>query len=99
MQQKKSFSTVALIRQRAPRASTKAQTDGMLPLEYMLRIINDPNASRSRRDKMAIIAAPYCHPKLTNTQPKGKKNQQVEAAATAGEGTEWADDLEVNQIN
>jgi hypothetical protein len=94
MQQKKSFSTLALIRQRAPRVLTKMQREGILPLDYMLSVIRDPNASQSRRDKMAIAAAPYCHPRMTEVQGKGKKDQQAEAAATAGAGTEWANDLD-----
>jgi hypothetical protein len=49
---------------------------------------------------MAIAAAPYCHPRLTDAAPMGKKDQRAEAAATAGgAGTEWSDDLEVNQVN
>jgi hypothetical protein len=99
MQQKKPFSALAQIRARASRVLTKTQNDGILPLDYMLSVIRDPNASQSRRDKMAIRAAPYCHPRLTEAQAKGKKDQQAEAAATAGKGTDWADDLEVNQVN
>ena len=36
--------------------------DGMLPLDYMLAVIRDPNATQQRRDRMAVAAAPYCHP-------------------------------------
>ena len=73
---------------------------GLLPLDYMLAVIRDPNASQLRRDKMAIAAAPYCHARKTDEAPMGKKDQRAEAAATAGgTGTEWSDDLEVNQVN
>jgi hypothetical protein len=37
-----------------------------LPLEYMLRIMNDEDAPASRRDYMAVSAAPYCHQRQTN---------------------------------
>jgi hypothetical protein len=79
---------------------TEAQLNGLLPLDYMLAVIRDPNASQSRRDRMAAIAAPYCHARKTEDSPMGKKDQRAEAAATAGgAGTEWSDDLEVNQVN
>jgi hypothetical protein len=43
---------------------------------------------------MAIAAAPYCHPKIADYQ-RGKKDQQTEAAETAGIGTPWAADIEM----
>jgi hypothetical protein len=79
---------------------TEEQLNGMLPLDYMLAVIRDQNATQLRRDKMAIAAAPYCHARKTDEAPMGKKDQRAEAAATAGgAGTEWSDDLEVNQVN
>ena len=78
----------------------EAQLKGMLPLDYMLWVIRDPNATQARRDKMAIAAAPYCHARKTEDLPKGKKDQQIEAAAMAGGAdTEWSGDLEVSQVN
>jgi len=71
-----------------------SKVPGITPLDYMLSVIRDPTATQERRDKMAIAAAPYCHARLTEAQPKGKKDQQVEAAATAGMGTQWSSDLE-----
>ena len=65
----------------------------MQPLEYMLTIMNDPTAEAYRRDRMAIAAAPFCHPRLSD-MVKGKKDQQAEAAEQAGAGTEWGKDLE-----
>ena len=65
----------------------------MMPLDYMLSVINDPTASKARRDRMATVAAPYCHPKLADLT-KGKKDQQTDAADTAGIGTPWAADVE-----
>jgi hypothetical protein len=67
---------------------------GLLPLDYMLAVIRDPNASQLRRDRMAVAAAPYCHARLTDAPPKGKKDQRAEAAEEAGMGTGWATDLE-----
>jgi hypothetical protein len=67
---------------------------GLLPLDYMLAVIRDPNASQLRRDKMAIAAAPYCHARMSEVAPKGKKDQRTEDAEQAGMGTPWSSDLE-----
>lgn len=64
----------------------------MMPLDYMLMVIRDETASQERRDRMAMAAAPYCHAKLAD-RAKGMKDQQSEAAETAGLGTPWAADL------
>ena len=78
----------------------EVQTSNMQPLEYMLKVMNDLTVDETRRDRMAIAAAPYCHARKTDEAPMGKKDQRAEAAATAGgTGTEWSDDLEVNQVN
>jgi phage terminase small subunit len=47
------------------------------PLEVMLKIMRDPNADPDLRARMAIAAAPYCHPKMGE---QGKKDQKNEAA-------------------
>lgn len=43
---------------------------GILPLEYMLKVLRDVNEEPERRDAMAIAAAPYVHPKLTSVEAK-----------------------------
>jgi len=68
-------------------------TPGIMPLDYMLSVIRDPTARQDRRDRMAIAAAPYCHPRMADTT-KGKKDQQTDAAWMAGQGTQWSADLE-----
>ena len=35
-----------------------------MPLDYMLRIMRDPDLDPARRDVMARSAAPMCHPQL-----------------------------------
>jgi hypothetical protein len=65
----------------------------MLPLEYMLAVMNDPTADDTRRDRMAIAAASFCHPRMAETGI-GKKARETEAASIAGAGTLWAGDLE-----
>ena len=70
------------------------QPGQMKPLDYLLMVINDPNADSDRKDRLAIAAAPYCHPRLIEPQKIGKKDRQDEAAETAGMGTPWAKDLD-----
>ena len=72
------------------RAALKA---GMSPLEYMLGVMRNPEADQTRRDRMAQAAAPFCHPRMADNR-FGKKDAQVEAALTAGHGSDWADDLD-----
>lgn len=47
------------------------------PLEYMLRIMRDPNADMKRRDQMAMGAAPFIHPKLAAVEHSGNKDNPV----------------------
>ncbi len=35
-----------------------------MPLEHMLKVLNDVKAPKARRDEMAKAAAPYIHPRL-----------------------------------
>ncbi len=74
----------------------EAELHNMLPLDYMLSVIRDPTASKTRRDRMAIAAAPYCHHKVAEVRT-GKKDLAAENAATAGTGTAWSGDLEFEQ--
>jgi hypothetical protein len=37
---------------------------GKTPLEHMLAVLHDESADKDRRDRMAVAAAPYIHPKL-----------------------------------
>jgi len=70
------------------------QPGKMLPLDYLLMVINDPNADSDRKDRLAIAAAPYCHPRLIEPQKIGKKDREEEAAERAGVGTGWSQDLD-----
>ena len=60
----------------------------VLPLEYMLAVLNDETAPAARRDRMAIAAAPYVHARVGD-QRLGKREAAQLAAQTAGEGTGW----------
>lgn len=66
------------------------QTDAALPLDpksaplgYMLAVMNDMTIDAGRRDRMAVAAAPYLHPKAGEA---GKKEAKAEAAKKAGAG-------------
>jgi hypothetical protein len=50
------------------------------PLEYGLRILNDPNVSPERRDRMCQCLLPYFH---VNRNRSGKKVDQADAAKIA----------------
>src|SRR5262245_9707227 len=61
-----------------PRLPEAVLPEGQIsPLQYMLAIINDPTASARRRDRMAVVAARYCHPRAGNLR---KKDAEAEAA-------------------
>ena len=48
-----------------------------LPLDYMLRVMRDPNVDPHRRDFMAKAAAAYVHPRLNSTEVGGKEGEPV----------------------
>jgi hypothetical protein len=57
------------------------------PLQYMLDVMNDPDASPERRDRMAIAAAGYLHGRgAGGLLPKGKREMARDAAHTAASG-------------
>jgi hypothetical protein len=60
------------------------------PLSYLLSVVADPAADPRRRDRCAIAAAPYVHPR---PQPVGKKQRAAKEARQAGTGTPWGEDL------
>ena len=45
---------------------------GELPLDYMLKIMRDPEVPVNRRDDMAKAAAPFLHAKLQTIQHSGE---------------------------
>jgi hypothetical protein len=46
---------------------------GETPLEYMIRVMRDPEADVHRRDKMAQMAAPFPHPRLTAVEDASRE--------------------------
>ena len=75
----------------APAPPRTARAPGrMTPLEYLLAVLNDPEADPIRRDRAAIAAAPFCHPKAA---PMTKRERQEMEAMTAERDTFWEDVL------
>lgn len=70
-----------------------AKSARLTPLEYMLGVLNDETADEARRDRMAQAAAPYVHARPLPAGEGGKKGEAQAAAATAGAGSDWGDDL------
>jgi len=58
--------------------------DHLEPLDYMLAVMNDHAADKERRDRMAIAAAPFVHPRIA--EGKGKKQEKENKAKNAGAG-------------
>ena len=67
----------------------EAKAAGLSPLEYMLQVMNDAGAEDSRRDRMAVAAAPFVHAKPGDA-PKGKKEEADDAAHEVASGGKFA---------
>ena len=70
---------------RAAAATAAAASGEELPLQYMLRVMNDPQADPQRRDYMAKAAAAYVHPRLNSTEVGGKDGSPVVIEIAADE--------------
>lgn len=55
----------------------------LTPLEYALEVMNDPSIDEMRRDRMAIAALPFMHPKKGEI---GKREADVDNAKVASKG-------------
>lgn len=62
----------------------EAAAENLTPLDYMLKVMNNPAAESDRRDRMAIAAAPFVHPR--KGEGTGKKEEKGERAKAAGSG-------------
>ena len=67
-----------------PEEAKNAAAENLDPLTYGLRVMNDPNESKDRRDRMAIALLPYTTARVGEKQ--GKKDEKNEAARRAGQG-------------
>lgn len=55
---------------------------GITPLDYMLTVMRNPKAEKSRRDEMAKAAAPYVHPKLAAKTISGPNGGPIKVDLT-----------------
>lgn len=75
----------------------RVAASGQTPLEYMLKVMRDGEASDQRRDDMAKAVAPYVHPKLASMQHTGRNGgpiQTVDVTKLKGMSDEELDLLE-----
>jgi Family of unknown function (DUF5681) len=54
-----------------------AKVGGELPLDYMLRVMRNPNAPAKRRDEMAKAAVPFVHSKLASIENLGSPKEPI----------------------
>lgn len=67
-------------------AASDEVPENLDPLSYMLKVMNDPTEKdTARKDRMAMAAAPFCHPRKGESGT-GKKEEQADRAKTAGKG-------------
>lgn len=62
----------------------EAADQNLSPLDFMLRVMRDPDADEATRNRMAIAAAPFIHPRAG--EGKGKKEEKADRAKAAGSG-------------
>lgn len=67
-----------------PEDQKKAEALELDPKAYALKIMNDPNEDKTRRDRMCALLLPFCHPRAG--EGKGKKEEKEDKAANAGKG-------------
>ena len=60
-----------------------AALENLTPLEYLLRVMNNPNEDTDRRMRAAIASLPFCHPRASAL---GKKEKQALEAEKASKG-------------
>jgi len=58
----------------------------LLPLDFMLRLMNDAGVDRETRLRAASLAAPYVHVRAGEGKDKGKKKDREDKAKQAGAG-------------
>jgi hypothetical protein len=64
------------------------EASGLKPLQYMLKVMNDAKADISRRDAMALAAAPYVHSRLAQTVERTVLAMSERTAFTLRAGTD-----------
>jgi hypothetical protein len=60
----------------------EAAASGMMPLDFMLRVMRDKTAADARRDEMARAAAPYLHARLASHTISGDPKNPLRTVRT-----------------
>lgn len=82
---RKEAGSVPAVKNEAAANRPRKSLGGLTPLEYMLSVMNDDDQEPTRRDRMAMAAAPYVHARASDVAP-GKKEQKQEAAEKVAAG-------------
>jgi hypothetical protein len=69
--------TAGTLNKRTETMLKEIASTGETPLQYMLRVMRDPETPAARRDAMAIAAAPYIHSKLAQVDVAAQQNQNI----------------------
>jgi len=71
------------------------RNEKLLPLDYMLAVMRDPEIGRSRRDRMAMAAAPYCHKRADERMTKKEILEMAAKTSGKDKDAEWDDALDL----
>jgi hypothetical protein len=69
--------TAGTLNKRTEAMLEEIASTGETPLQYMVRVMRDPEAPAARRDAMAIAAAPYVHSKLAQADVTDQHNYNI----------------------
>jgi hypothetical protein len=69
--------TAGTLNKRTREMLDEIASTGEEPLQYMLRVMRDPEAPPARRDAMAVAAAPYVHSKLAQVDDTAQQNWNI----------------------
>lgn len=53
---------------------------GLMPLEFLLGVMRNPDEDKARRMQAATLAAPYCHPRKGESTKKAEAEEKAKAA-------------------
>jgi hypothetical protein len=90
--------TAGTLNKRTETMLDEIASTGETPLQYMLRIMRDPEAPAARRDAMAVAAAPYVHSKPAQVDLIDQHNQNITGVRFWTEA-EWLASRDARQGN
>ena len=90
--------TAGTLNKRTEAMLEEIASTGETPLQYMLRVMRDPEAPAARRDAMAIAAAPYIHCKLAQAELTAQQKPKITSIRFLTE-EEWLARRDAQQDN